>query len=307
MDNVIDCTIIGGGISALTAALYLARVNKSVAVIYENLGGNLSEAINVENYPGIDSINGIDLINNIKDSIEKRFSNLVSFHQFRVEAEMLHNDEKNKIFIVNDPCNRDYPIKSHKLILATGTSHRELDEDVINSKIHYCAMCDGIFYSGKDVAVIGGGNSALNNAEFLKSIGCNVTIIHRHDYKADQSRIDAVRNCDDIKAHIVRIIDNLIKLQFDDGNVEFKYFDGYFISIGHYINYELAKYLGVDFIDDNRTNVKGLFLCGSNSTTNDQAIIAAGDGASCAIEVIKDLSYDSIPDVSKDIEELNLD
>ena len=168
-----DIIIVGAGPAGLTAALYAGRANKKILVLEAKAyGGQIVSAHEVSNYPGIQSISGIDYATNLYNQVidlgvEVKFETVLSITD---DKEVTTNKEK-------------YQAKA--IILATGAENRKLrienEEEFVGKGVSYCATCDGNFYKGKDVAVVGGGNSALEDALYLSDIVSKVYLIHRRD------------------------------------------------------------------------------------------------------------------------------
>ena len=170
-----DCIIIGGGPAGLTAGIYLARANKKTLIIEkENIGGQIASSPLVQNYPGFVSITGAQLANNLYEQVE----NL----NVPIELEEVIKIEDGIIKKVITDYNT-YECKS--IIIATGAKYRLLgldnENELIGKGIHFCVSCDGAFYKDKEVAVIGGGNSAVTNAIYLAGLCKKVYLIHRKD------------------------------------------------------------------------------------------------------------------------------
>ena len=171
-----EILIVGGGPAGLTAAIYAARAGKTVAVLErETPGGQIVSAPLVENYPGILSISGAELAQKMTEQAKSLGAELLS-----AEATGLSKTQNG--FLVS--C-ADGALEARTVILATGASHRKLglsQEDALTGcGISYCAVCDGAFYEGADVAVVGGGDTALQDALFLANTCRSVTLIHRRD------------------------------------------------------------------------------------------------------------------------------
>ena len=300
---IYDCIIIGGGISGLSAAIYLANANQSILIIDDSCGGNILNAPSIRNYPGFKNITGIDLIQKINDQC---INLKITCTYEKVDSIQQTSD----YFYVNTSYYGKYYGKT--IIIATGTKHKELDIPIVESKVHYCALCDGEFYKDKIVAVIGGGNSALSSAIYLKRIGATPIIYCRSKIravesliiKANELSIDIIQN-----TKFVSIDHNVLSYKDPNNNSYQSAVSGVFVCIGQIPNIDCTKSLkiklgdneytklgyietGVYHLDyDHMTNINGVFACGSViGYKYDQAIIAAGDGATCGLEVINYLN-----------------
>ena len=168
-----DIIVVGAGPAGLTAALYALRANKTVLVFEsETYGGQIVKAASVENYPGITKISGFDYATNLYNQVKN--------HGGKIKFETVIKIEKDKTVITNKDT---YQAKA--VIIATGASHRKLnleqESEFTGKGISYCATCDGNFFKNKVVAVLGGGNAALEDALYLSNIAKKVYLIHRRD------------------------------------------------------------------------------------------------------------------------------
>ena len=178
-----DCIIIGCGMAGMTASIYLARANlKCLIIEKETIGGQISSSPKVSNYPGCPDIKGASLVDNVFKQVEDLG---VSF-EIGTVLKVLDGDTKK---VVTD--NNTYFSKT--IIIATGVSHRKLnldnEDNLIGKGIHFCVTCDGAFYKGKDVIVVGGGNTALINAISLSSICKNVYIVQNLDKLTGEEKL----------------------------------------------------------------------------------------------------------------------
>ena len=233
-----DILIIGGGPAGLTAAIYAARAGKTVAVLErETPGGQIVSAPLVENYPGILSISGAELAQKMTEQAK-----LLGAEFLFTEAAGLSKAQNG--FLVS--C-ADGALEARTVILATGASHRKLglsQEDALTGcGISYCAVCDGAFYDGADVAVVGGGDTALQDALFLANTCRSVTLIHRREtFRASaqlvrraqaQENIRILRNCTVQK--LLLSDDSLQGAELFNGKTgetERIYIEGLFVAVG---------------------------------------------------------------------------
>lgn len=189
-----DIIIIGGGPAGLTAAIYAGRSGKSV-LLFEGkaFGGQISKSHKVENYPGFEEISGFEFSMKLKKQAELFGAEII---QKRVQAVA----EKNGTFTVT--ADKDYESKT--VIFALGTEPKKSgipDEDKLVGKgLSYCATCDGNFFRGRDVAVIGGGNTALQDALYLSDICKKIYLVHRRDsFRAEKNLVERARSKENIE------------------------------------------------------------------------------------------------------------
>ena len=303
MENF-DIIIIGAGPAGLTAGLYAGRQNSKALVIDKGLAGGLgSEVPMMENYPGFDLISGMELISKMKPQCEK-------FSEIR-ENQIIEDIEKRDdgIYIktkssIGDDFN-EYLTKS--VILATGASHRHLnvpgENEFLGRGVAYCATCDGMFFVNRNVLMVGGGNSAAQEALYLKNIGCNVKIVHRRDSLRCEHRLEELleekgveilwnSTIKEIKGDMAVNSVTLVR----DGVEEEYETDAVFVAIGDEPSNDLAKQLGVE-LDENgyiitdksqSTNVSGVYAAGDITGGVKQWIVACGEGAVAAISAYRD-------------------
>ena len=300
MSEEYDIVVIGAGPGGMTAGIYGARAGLKTIVLEGHIcGGQIAEAPDVENFPGIPKIMGMDLSDRIKEHAET----MVEIKEME-EVEKAVYGEPIKLKLTSGE------ITTKAVILATGAKHRQLgvgNEFKFHGKgISYCATCDGNFFLGKRVAVIGGGNSALMEALYLKNIGCEVALVHRRDqFRADEVYVEQAK-C----AGIEFIMDSVVTdfggeemLQsvrvknLKDETVEDKQFSGAFIAIGIIPTNQLAKELGIELTEDGyivtdkemRTGKRFIYAAGDITGGLKQAIVACGEGAVAAMSAYMDI------------------
>ncbi len=291
-----DIIVIGAGPAGLTAALYARRADKSVLVLEKgSFGGQMTYSPKIENYPAYEQISGNELA-------EKMVAQVLSMGAELEMAEVLGVRKEGSIFFVeSDEC--DYMAKS--VIIATGSKHRELgldgEEELIGNGISFCAVCDGAFYSGKTVAVIGGGNSALVEAVML-SDGCQkVYIVQNLDYfTGEEKLLNILRSRNNVEFITGTVVESLlgdgslegiiIKREADGEKTRLD-IDGMFVAIGQVPeNDKFASLAELDdrgYIDSDEkclTKTDGLFVAGDCRRKNIRQITTAcGDGAVAAL------------------------
>lgn len=271
----LDLVIIGGGPAGLTAAIYAGRA-KLNTLLLENkiLGGQVRNSFTIENYPGFKSIDGGKLADLFQEQAAEFGAVIDEFDL--IENIELSDDEK---IVETETC----IYKPKALIIATGAVPKKLpikgEEKFSGKGVHYCAVCDGAIYEGKNVAVVGGGNSALEEALFLTKFAKKVYLIRRHDYfKGEQSVIDEVfnhpkievlLNKDILEAKGEEFLDTVILKSTIDGKFSELKVDAVFGYIGTepkteevkpYINLNDRGYIITD--EDMKTNIKGVYAAG---------------------------------------------
>ena len=271
-----EILIVGGGPAGLTAAIYAARAGKTVAVLErETPGGQIVSAPLVENYPGILSISGAELAQKMTEQAKSLGAELLS-----AEATGLSKTQNG--FLVS--C-ADGALEARTVILATGASHRKLglsQEDALTGcGISYCAVCDGAFYEGADVAVVGGGDTALQDALFLANTCRSVTLIHRREaFRASAMLVSRAEKQENIRLLRSRTVQRLIRsedalqgvelLHTETGQTERLNVDGLFIAVGQAP--QSAPFLDAIAAED------GYYLAGEDTKTSLPGVFAAGDG-----------------------------
>lgn len=289
-----DTIIVGAGPAGLTAAIYLKRANKKVLVIEkEGIGGQIASSPLVENYPGFKAISGTELANNLYEQIDALGVELVI-----EEVKEITKDKK----VITDEAT--YETKS--IIIASGCEYRKLnlpnEEELIGSGIHFCVSCDGAFYKGKKVAVIGGGNSALINALSLSEICENVVIIQDLDHLTGEEKyITELKNKKNVEikvsSKVTAYLNNPKFYGIEINNNEKILVDGVFLAIGRIpTNYMFKDLINVDkygYVDSDNveTNVEGIFVAGDVRTKSvRQLTTATSDGTIAAIKTIEYLN-----------------
>ena len=300
-DQIHDVIIIGSGPAGYTAAIYAARASLKPLVFEGALesGGALMNTTEVENFPGFpEGVDGPDLMSKMRAQAERFGATLITDD---VTAVDLTGDVK----IVKDSDDVEYRAKS--VILAMGSGYRRLglaDEDRLSGRgVSWCATCDGAFFRDKPIAVVGGGDSAMEEATFLSRFGSSVVIIHRRDeFRASKIMIERAERDPKISfawnSEVVAIngdptVSSVTLRDTLSGETRDVDVNGLFIAIGHDPRSELVKWqIGLDdegyVLVDGRstaTNLPGVFACGDLvDHTYRQAITAAGSGCSAALD-----------------------
>lgn len=299
MEKIYDVIIIGSGPAGLSAAIYAQRAKLSTIIIEANYisGGQVVNTYEVDNYPGLPGISGMDLSTTLRDHAEKMGSEFVRDQVLKLEL----NGKVKKVVTKNE----EY--KSRTILLATGAKHRQLgvpgEQKLAGSGVSYCATCDGAFFKDKTVAVIGGGDVALEDAIFLARICKKVYLIHRRDEfraaKIIQDNLFAQENVEVLWNSVVTEIQGDFQVKSltvqDVKSKEEKELqaDGCFIAVGIIPNSELAQgQLELDaggYVvagEDGESSIPGVFAAGDVRTKLlRQIITAASDGANCITSI----------------------
>ena len=302
--NFYDVIIIGSGPAGFTAGIYTSRAKLKTLIISGSLpGGQLMTTSEVENYPGFpNGIFGPELMMNMRQQAE-RFATTI------IDDEVLKVDFKKRPFLIST---HSETYEGRAILLCTGASPRKLgidgEQEFGGRGVSYCATCDGPFFKGEEIAVIGGGDTAIEEATFLTKFGKSVKIIHRRDFlraskilqeKAfENSKIQFVWN------HVVTRITGNKKIESIDvknlttGKIQNLSVGGLFVAIGHEPNTSIFKdQLELDdkgyvvLKENTRTSVEGVFAAGDvHDYRYRQAVTAAGFGCMAALDVEKWLS-----------------
>ena len=293
-----DLIVIGGGPAGLTSALYALRANKKVLVLEaKSYGGQIINAHNVENYPGISSISGFDFATNLYNQVKDLGM------EFKKETVIRINEDKSVVTDKNT-------YESKAIIIATGAENRKLNLDreseFVGKGISYCATCDGNFYKNKIVAVVGGGNTALEDAIYLSNIAEKVYLIHRRDsFRGEDKYLEELKNKRNIEfllnSNVLKIngTDKIesIDIKNNDGNISNIEINGLFIAVGqepkndifaNIININKSGY--IESNDGVHTNIPGIYVAGDTRVKElRQLTTAVSDGAIAATTAIKEM------------------
>jgi len=298
-----DTIIIGSGPAGYTAAIYAARADLN-PVIYTGLepGGQLTTTTEVDNFPGYpQGVDGPTMMNELKEQAE-RFGTKVEIDFISKVDFSKDKGGMHKLYTQNGD-----EIKSKTVIISTGASAKYLglpsEQRLIGGGVSACAVCDGFFYKNQDVAIVGGGDTAIEEATYLAKICNNVTMLVRKDhFRASKAMQNRLSNYDNIKVlfnHEVvevmgeNVVDGLkIKSNLTDDVSEIK-ITGLFLAIGHSPNTDIFK--GIVDMDDSgyiltdktstKTNIPGVFAAGDVQDKDyRQAVTAAGTGCMAALD-----------------------
>lgn len=276
MNESYDLVIIGAGPAGLTAAIYASRANLSVLVIESGVnGGKLSKTYEIENYPGIKKIGGLELANQLTEHGQQFGAKLIAGEV----KQIIDNGDLKTVVLVSE---KMYDAKA--IIVATGTKERQLDlpesDKYTGRGISYCAVCDGFFYRNKDVVIIGGGNSALEESLFLASIANKVTIVIRRDeFRAESKVVDKVKENEKINIITKHLPEQLVIEDDKIVGITIKNVD-----TGELTTLDCAgifPYIGADpctdFLDKSILDDKGYIIVNPDMSTSIKGIYAAGD------------------------------
>jgi thioredoxin reductase (NADPH) len=301
VNEVRDVIIIGGGPAGYTAALYAARANLNPLLIEGfNWGGQLMITSEVENYPGYeDGIMGPEMMAEFRAQAARFGTTFITDDVTRVDF----SERPFKVFVGDDEH------LAQTVIVATGATARQLgleSERALHGRgVTYCATCDGAFYRDREVVVVGGGDSAMEEALFLTKFASKVTIVHRRDdFRASQIMIDRARNHEKIEILTPYVVEEVhgvengklagVRLRNVESDETLDYAtDGLFVAIGH----DPTTKLFVDALDHDEngylitagksteTNIPGVFAAGDvQDHVYRQAITAAGSGCAAALD-----------------------
>jgi len=291
-----ELAIIGAGPAGYSAGIYAARSGIKVALFDRGDGGGRAVlSPKIENFAGFESISGAELMEKMKHHASK----YVTMHLLE-EVKTIHPSTGT---FTLETTKANYSVCA--ILLCTGTEHKTLDipgeKEFLGKGVSYCATCDGFFFKGKQVAVMGGGNTALMEAIFLKQIGCkNVTLVHRREQLRAEKIYETEARAKKVNILLNKKADKIIgkdtveSLHLTDIASQKKSVlevDGVFISVGDTPQNELAKILGLTLNDDGyivvdrqqRTNIKGVYAAGDITGGVRQVITACAEGAIAAL------------------------
>ena len=292
-----DIVIVGGGPAGLTAAIYARRANKSVLILEKNaFGGQIVYSPKVENYPGFESVSGSELADKLVSHV------LAQGADVEVETVTAVKVEGDKRIVETE---EGSAYECHAVIIANGARHRHLglpnEERFIGEGISFCAVCDGAFYKNKTVALVGGGNSALQEAILLSETCKKVYVIQNLDFLTGEKRLQEIlakrANVEIITGTVIDEIadteefSRIVTRRVSDGVRQEMELDGMFVAIGlvpeNTAFESLAELDAVGYFavsEDCTTKTVGVFVAGDCRTKGvRQVSTAAADGAVAAI------------------------
>ena len=267
-----DIIIVGGGPAGMTAAIYGASARKKVLILEkDSMGGKILKTNKIKNYPGFEEISGFDYSNNLFNQIKKL--------GVEVKFEEVLKINKDKSIITNKS-----KYNAGAIIIATGSKNKTLnilnEDKFLGKGISYCATCDGMFFKGKNVAIVGGGNSSISEALYLSNIVKNLYVIYRQkEFKFDSIDLETLKKKDNVtfifnstvsKLNGNEFIEGITVRNSEDNNESDISVDGLFISIGFTPLSSLCE--EILELSDN-----GYILSNEECTTNIDGVFVAGD------------------------------
>ena len=291
-----DIIIVGGGPAGLTAAVYGLRAGKSVLVIEKNgFGGQIAFSPKVENIPGTISISGAEFADKLTEQAMNLGADVELETVIRVE-----NGDVKKVYTEEGNC-----FEAGAVILAVGVKHRMLglpgEEELVGNGLSFCAVCDGAFYAGQDVAMIGGGNSALQEALLLSEVCNKVTIVQNLAFFTGEKKLaDALAAKDNVEVLFSTVVAEYLsengtltglRVHNENGDERVLKLDGAFLAVGlapendaFALLAELNDWGYFASGEDCTTQTPGIFVAGDcRSKSIRQVTTAAGDGAVAAM------------------------
>ena len=280
-----DIGIIGGGTAGMTAAIYGQRAGKRTIIIEGGtFGGQITSSPNVENYPGIASVSGSEFSMNLLDQAMK-----LGAETQMAQVTGIRDEGEVKVIVTPE---KEYPCRS--IVLATGVTHRHLgvpnEERLTGAGVSYCATCDGMFFRGKEVAVVGGGNTAIQDAEFLSDYCSKVYLIHRRDeFRGENSGVKRLKEKENVEFILSATVKELVgesmveKLILNDKKTgkDFElHVSGVFVAVGQIPKNET-------FADTVKLDEGGFVLASEDCLTSHPGIFAAGD---CRTKEVRQLT-----------------
>jgi len=305
---MLDCAIIGGGPAGLTAGLYATRGGLKNVTMFETgmPGGQITQSSEIENYPGFfeHDKTGMDFM----DTWQKQCFHFGLKHEMK---KVLRVEKTNNHFTIHTEGGET--IEAKTAIVCTGSIPKRAgfngEEKYFGKGVSTCATCDGFFYKNKPVTVLGGGDTALEEAFYLSNIASDVFVVHRREeFRASPSTVERVKRKENIHLVTNTVIEEVlgdamgvtgVKLKNRDGEVKQLDNTGLFVFVGHDVNNSVLKDENGEFICDMndwgqvivdlsmKTSVSGLFAAGDmRIEAPKQVVSAAGDGAVAALQVI---------------------
>jgi len=280
-----DLIIVGGGPAGLTAGIYGARSGLKTLILEEKLpGGQIADSPLIENYPGFPSISGRELVNKMVKHCEK-FN--VEIHELEGVTELSLKGEMKTVKTVRSS------YTSPAVIIATGAHPRKLgvpgESDFLGRGVSYCAVCDGAFFKGRRVLVVGGGNSAAVTALYLTGLASKVTLVHRRDrLRAEEALfrdlqekgVEFIWNSQVVEIRGENLVKSVVVRNNKTGETIEVEVDGVFVQVGEVPNSQIAQKAGVQ-VDEG-----GYIVVDQRQRTNISGVFAAGDVTTCPVKQV---------------------
>ncbi len=300
-----DLIVVGAGPAGMTAGMYSVRSGLETLVVEKGICGGLSnEAPVIENYPGFKGIGGMELAEKMKEQAAEYVAIKELEEIKKIELREKEMVKEMVIFTEKDS------YATNAVVISTGTKHRRLgakgEAEFLGRGISYCATCDGFFFRDKPVIVVGGGDSAVKEALYLKNIGCEVTLIHRRDKLRAERYLQ--KNLEEAGVHILwnsvvkeikgdKAVRSVVRYDKESEIEDELTVEGVFISIGEEPVNELAAQIGIE-MDKNgyiitdksqRTNLERVYAAGDITGGVRQIVVACSEGAIAATSAYNDL------------------
>ncbi len=297
MENIYDVAIVGAGPAGLSASIYASRYKLKNIVLGKQIGGTITDAHKVCNYPGVEDISGLELGSRMYEQAKKNGA------EASLES-VISIDKEGNLFKLTTDSKKEIIAKT--IILATGTKRNKLavpgEEKYLGNGVSYCCTCDAMFYKDKVVGVVGGSNAATMAATMLADIAKQVYIIYRGTaLKGEPAWIDDVKSKKNVEVILTTVVTAIegdgkvqrVKLSKEFNGSQYLDLDGLFIEIGSEPNADLPIKLGVELDenqyivvkDDQSTSIEGIWAAGdatTNSNNLQQVVTAVGEGAVAA-------------------------
>lgn len=305
---MLDCAIIGGGPAGLTAGLYTTRGGLDKVTMFEKgmPGGQITQSSEIENYPGVTGeITGMDLMIPWPEQCQR-----FGLKHEMIEVKRVSLKEDGNFLITKEDGSTDEAVS---VIVGTGSTPKRAgfkgEDEFFGKGVSTCATCDGFFYKGKEVAVIGGGDTALEEALYLAKICSKVYLIHRRDtFRSAPNTVERIKNTENIELVLHAVPDevygdamgvNGLRVTLKDGETRELDIPGVFVFVGNNVNNDVLRQEDGSFLCDMtewgevivdismRTSVPGLYATGDmRIAAPKQVVSAAGDGAVAALQAI---------------------